>query len=390
MTESFIFSQLNYNGDDNAPSKKRRSQLKKTPAGIELNAHDAPIFSRPVTMRILVPQECVLKPGFNPAKYLLTPRGYINRSIFSNNIPLELESVHYLASFSMAFVRDARLVISESECVVDFVLNSLALIPCNVPLRWGVLYNLKFRRVFQCLTLDKWSALLECLKKYSYAIIVKGSVHFVDPSLDAPEQINLPESQYLHLVHESQVSATSQEPAEDHPRPKPAIPAFPRIDPFKTPERGTNNSNVHSFLFQSPPSTPAASAATPEATTPVPRARNDSIYAMHLSNSISPALADRFNPTLFPGDLVTSIRRLYCFSDAAIEIVYKTLRELPVSIPLRWGCIYNKHLRVRSKLAASNDAGTTLLQWKQLRDLLIRYGYLDDRTVGNCSILINK
>ena len=401
MTERFIFSQLNYNGDDIIPRKRKRSQVKRIPADIELSPRDSPIVGRPVTMTLIVPQETVAKPWFDPSKYVLTPRGYINRTIFSNNVPLNLERAHYLSSFSPAFIRDARLIIAESEGVLGFVLACIRQVPCNVPLRWGVLFNLKFRRVFQCLTLEKWGGLLACFKKHFYAVVLRGSVHFVDPTRDAPEQIVFPESQ----VSQEAVFDLSSDNNDDYNHDydyedgnmlvktrfpiSPRELAVPRIDPFRTPERG-NNTNIHSFLFNSPPSITHIPSIPVASSTPVPRNRNDSIYAINLSNSISPALADRFETCRFSGDVILAIRRLYGFSDSALESVYNTLRTLPVSIPLRWGCIYNKYLRVRSKAAASQDAGTSLLQWKQLRELFINYGYLDDRSVANCSILINK
>jgi hypothetical protein len=329
-----------------------------------------------------------------------------------------------LTSFLPELIHDARFAILESESVVDFVLCSLRDIPCNLPLRWGVLFNLKFRRVFQCLNLQKWNALLHCFKKYSYAIVLRGSVHFVDPTLNAPERIYFHESQVSQITNDSsnqmngndeldefndsQIHHESQGSQNvifdftisDKENDSGAIPVSHvsnpqiyqlifKIDPFKTPERA-NNTNVHSFLFNSQPLSSSPVISIEEAVTTVSRAKNDSIYALNLSNSSSPEHADRFDTTRLPKDLVMSIRRLYAFSDFAIESIFNTLRELPVSIPLRWGCIYNKYLRVRSKIITSKKPMTTLFQWKQLRDLLIQNGYLDNKTVINCSILINK
>lgn len=394
MTERFFFSQLNYNGDENAPRRKKRSQVKQIPALIELNPHDTPIVGRPVTMTLIVSPETVAKPWFNPTKYVFTPRGYINKSIFSTNVPTFLESAHYLDSFSPAFKRDARLIIPDNENVLEFVLNCLMQIPCNVPLRWGVLFNFKFRRVFQCLKLENWKALLDCLKKHAYIVGLKGTVHFVDPMLNSPEQIVFPESQVpqdvidLSSIASESESSNSETESLDEPVSRPS-----RIDPFRTPERA-NNSNIHSFLFASPPSSAALNQddsikITSVTSTPVARAKNGSIYAMNMSNSINPALADRFDPT-FNAALTLAIRRLYNSSEPVLDQIYKTLRMLPVSIPLRWGCIYNKHVRVRSKAAAARETGPTLLQWKELRNLLIQHDYLDDKLVANCSILKNK
>ena len=389
MTERFIFSQLNYNGDENAPRRKKRSQVKRIPALIELNPHDTPIVGRPVTMTLIVPPETVAKPWFNPTKYVFTPRGYINKSIFSAKVPNIVESAHYLDSFSAAFKRDARLIIPENENVLEFVLNCLTQIPCNVPLRWGVLFNFKFRRVFQCLTLENWSALLDCLKKHAYVVGLKGTVHFVDPMLNSPEQIIFPESQVSQASSSASESSNSDTERLDEQVSRPS-----RIDPFRTPERA-NNSNIHSFLFASPPSSAALNQdnsikITSVTSTPVARAKNGSIYSMNMSNSISPALADRFDPSTFNSALILAIRGLYNSSETVLEHIYRTLRMLPVSIPLRWGCIYNKHVRVRSKAAAARETGSTLLQWKELRNLLILHNYLDNKLVANCSILKNK
>ena len=68
------------------------------------------------------------------------------------------------------------------------------------------------------------------------------------------------------------------------------------------------------------------------------------------------------------------------------EAIINQLAQLPVNIPLRWGVIYNKLLRVRSK----REVGTTLDQWKQLKNLLISKDFLCDKTIANCAILKNK
>ena len=78
---------------------------------------------------------------------------------------------------------------------------------------------------------------------------------------------------------------------------------------------------------------------------------------MNMSNSINPALADRFDPsTLQPPHL--AIRRLYNSSEPVLDQIYKTLRMPAILFP-SVGCIYNKHVRVRSKAAAARETGPT-------------------------------
>lgn len=374
-TESFVFSQLNFNGDENQRRKRKRSAPKKENKSEEVTEHgpDSPVpKNRPVTMSLFATPDLISRPAFDHSKYVLTPKGYIHSTIFPKKTPKHLTDVHYLTSFPQILVNDALVIFSESGSVLSFVLDQILLLPCNVPIRWGVLFNLKFRRVFQCLTLEKWSGLYQVLKKHGYAKITNGNVHLLDPAFEAPETINFDEHSSLFECLETEFNSESLKPPE---RPA-AVVNTPLIE----------QSNLTAPPQPQPQSTPIQLPLDSPAIIPVQRAKNNSIYAIHLSNSISPALADRFDPSKFSPLLCQQISEIYNNCDSTVEAITSQLRQLPVGIPLRWGFIYNKHLRVRSK----REVGTTLDQWKQLKSLLISEGFLCDKTIANCVILKNK
>lgn len=392
-TESFIFSQLNFNGDENQRRKRKisicLSKNKKenfTPKKTENSAAENDFIdslvpkNRPITMSLFATSDLTSRRSFDPSKYVLTPKGYIHNTIFPKMVPTSLTNVHYLTSFPQLVINDALVIFSESGGVLQFVLDQILQLPCNVPIRWGVLFNLKFRRVFQCLTLEKWTGLYQVLKKHGYGIVIKGSVHLLDPALDAPETINFNEYSYSSFFERLESSLS------------------PELSSFKTPERNNNpeNSISHNvpiiepsnsnFKIHSPHSTPIQLPLDSPSIIPVQRVKNNSIYAIHLSHSISPALADRFDPSTFSPLLVQKITEIYNHCDSTVEAITNHLKQLPIGIPLRWGFIYNKLLRVRS----SREVGTSLDQWKQLKSLLITEDYLCEKTVANCAILKNK
>jgi hypothetical protein len=378
-TESFVFSQLNFNGEENHRRKRKHSKPKKEQIPEETLENTDNVFNslvpknRPITMSLFA--DVMSRPAFDLSKYILTPKGYIHNTIFPKRVPANLTDVHYITSFPQMLINDAFVIFSESESVLNFVLDQIIQLPCNVPIRWGVLFNLKFRRVFQCLTLEKWDGLYQVLKKHGFAKTIGGSVHLLDPAFDAPETINLELNSSLFECLESTFNHNSEL--------------------LKTPGRTDNDASFYNLMEESnftaplplpPQLTPIQLPLDSPAIIPVQRAKNNSIYAIHLSHSISPALADRFDPSSFSPLLFKQISEIYNNCDSTFKAIINQLKQLPVGIPLRWGVIFNKHLRVRSK----REEGTSLNQWKQLKSILAVEGYLCDKTVANCAILKNK
>ena len=325
-------------------------------------------------MSIFATLDLISRPHFDASKYILTPKGYIHNTIFPKATPTSLTNVHYLTSFPQLVINDALVIFSESGGVLHFVLDQILQLPCNVPIRWGVLFNLKFRRVFQCLTLEKWTGLYQVLKKHGFAKIIKGSVHLLDPVLDAPETINFDDSLSFFECLESTLSSSESLKTPEHKNPD-------HTSDYNHPIIEPSN-----YTVSPPQSTPIELPLDSPSIIPVQRAKNNSIYAIHLSHSISPALADRFDPSTFSPLLIQKITEIYNHCDSTVEAITNHLKQLPIGIPLRWGFIYNKLLRVRS----NREVGTSLDQWKQLKSLLIADGYLCEKTVANCAILRNK
>ena len=364
--DGFVFSQLNFNGDEN--QRRERKRNKPAPKTTNENIPNSPNNSdtlipknRPITMSIFVSQDLLSRPSFDSSKYISTPKGLIHNTIFSNKTPNPLTDVHYLLNFPQPLINDALVIFSECENVLHFVLDQILQLPCYISIRWGVLFNLKFRRVFQCLTLEKWDGLYQVLKKHGYAKITKGCLQLLDPNFDAPENIFDDKSfDYLENLLNTETPPTK------------------------------NSNHEPNFTIDTVTPQPLRLPVDSPAIVPVQRARNNSIYAIHLSHSVSPALADRFNPSTFPPSLTDKISEIYFHSETIVNTIINQLKQLPVGIPLRWGVIYNKHLRIRSQAPGRRDSATTLEQWNQLKSLLITNGYIRDKTVANCVILINK
>ena len=383
-TDSFTFSKLNYNGDvqrtEAAAGRQRirirssqnHHHLSSSPSSSALsrngngNGNINGNASRPITMSLFVSDEIVLKPGFDPSKYVKTPRGYINRTIFSKDVPQTLANSHYLPRYSHSFVSAVYSHFCDTSSVADFILTNLRLIPCNVSIRWGVLFNLKFRRMFQCLGLEKWNELGRLFRAHGYAMTKRGGTILLDPDCKVTET-----------------------PPKDDPRISSDSSATGRIDPNRTPERLNNNSSYFHRISPPPtPSIPPPVFSVPAVPT-VPRSSNQSIYSIDLLGSYHPFIAERFDTYRFNSNLKLSIRRLYNSSDQSIDAILEHLRTLPVKIPLRWGVIYNKQLRVRSRAVVSKKpVFTTLQQWNDLKNLLKEHGYLHENS--NCVILSNK
>lgn len=368
MSDNFTFSQLNFNGDENQRRRQRAgaaTTTNNTNIAVRLpqtytNAFFDRLFgenSRALTVSLFASLEVQRSPQFRSNKYVSTPLGYINRDFFSKQTPARIQSPHYIPSFSNRLIMAAAQVIPESRPVLNFVLDTIKQLPCNVPIRWGTLFNSKFRRVFECLTLETWTALCEVLKTHGYAKLISRYIHLIDPNLvvSSIDQISI---------------QLNQQDATNTPRTPPARPTLSFPNPIISPTRVA-------------PLIPVL----PQTTTPITRTKNISIYALQVSNSVSPALADRFSCGPRLNGLIRSI---YYHIDSHYIPVIKQLEDLPVTIPLRWGVIFNKCLRVRAQSVNSRNRQTALEQWKKVKVLLIAEGYLDDKSVPNCAILINK
>lgn len=398
MTETFTFAQLNFSEDQNQRQRRERERErlrergKISPASAHTSRSTSPSPHIPQTfpthsfnpsttttpspsrytntevrsssMSLFVPPKLISHPSFDPEKYVRTQRGYINKSIFSVNrtTPDSFTNACYITEFPYSIIRDALNVISESDSVLKFVLEHLKQLPCNVPIRWGVLFNLKFRRIFQCLDVGKWINLSKILERHGYAKIERLNVFLLNPQV----------TEYADFFND--LSDEPQTPIKEILVPR--TPPMESSAPF-TPIRS---------------STPTEIPIDSPGVIPVPRAHNDSIYAISYRNSSDPNLAPRFRPHSFESSLRIAIFNLFHHNNELIENVFKQLAQLPVSIPLRWGCIYNKHLRVRRRRQTNclDDSVISLTQWKEVKNLLKEYGYLDDKIVINCSILNNK
>lgn len=381
MTETFTFAQINFSED--AQLKQRRQQNKskirgekqknvsntrQSRTGSTANRTQTSQQSsspsstsstistaRSRAMSLFATPKIIAHPSFNSEKYIQTPLGLINKSFFSISRARldEFSRPQYIREFPYSVVRDASKIISESDSVLKFVLEHLKQLPCNVPIRWGVLFNSKFRRIFQCLTVDKWIQLGKVLEQHGYARSQQLNIYLLNPEI------------FDNLPLRSQLTGPTE------------------IDPFRDIDQNGN-------VSESRPITPIPSIIPVDspAVTPVPRAQNDSIYAISYLNSTDPDSAPRFQTDSFDSVLTHSIRILFNYNEEPFTVIYRLLNELPVEIPLRWGCIYNQRLRVRRRIATNSDIN--LAQWKELKEILKNHGRLDDKTVTNCAILKNK
>ena len=418
MTETFTFSHLNfYENEQQKRQRPRASNNKRisTPSTSTTPPTNQPTNQptnptvRTSLMSLFVNPKIIAHSSFDPEKYIQTPRGLINKAIFSmaKTNPASFVSPLYISDFPERVVRDAAIVVSESDSVLKFVLEHIRQIPCGVPVRWGVLFNLKFRRIFQCLTTEKWDGLCKALERNGFAKIEKSNVYLKDPESETTEYSDLffdlsdrrseggngndnSESATSYSRNTSTISTTSNTnnlQINTH-----INDTLARIDPLQTPLRNrqgdllfySSNSNSNSNGPERITIIPVDSPAV----IPVPRAHNHSIYAIKYCSSIDPDLSPRFRTRNFTDSLQFAISEIFDAAQHPIDKVYAQLDVLPIDIPLRWGYIYNKHLRVRRQ--TPQTAIIKLEQWKKVKNALKLHGYLEDKSVPNCVVLKNK
>lgn len=271
---------------------------------------------------IVRPSHC-----FDHENYVYTPLGYIYKIIFSNNVPSELLNCIYIDRFPRRLVTKAAELIEEPENVTQFILDVLKQIPCNVPIRWGVIYNFKFRGSFPNLTAEKWKLLGKLLQQHKFADIERQTYYLRDgiDSLDtqANEEDEVPAdvsvSGAVRIVppsYDSTVSAFSVN--------------------FQKP-----NDTIFSSAYES--AQLVAEMKPPFAISSI--LRRDVLFAVRFS-------------AIFEGNLGVEVK------------VIKVLSGLPTEVPLRWGIIYAKYLRLKGP-----NALPTVEQWKAVKDLLSENGY---------------
>ena len=359
MDESFIFSKLNFNGDACPPPNKIKSR--PSPSSDKSKSK-----SKSIKMKLLAPLDCVL----DISKYTLTPRGYANSQIFSKSVPKIISDVHYISSFPERVQSAVNFLFRSDPNVSIYVLKTIRDLPCNVPIRWGVLFNLKFRRMFESLTIEKWTDISTVLKEFGYGIFKSGKFFLLDPNLNSLE--DLPE------IPSNQSPISSDDGSI--------------FNSNSSLNFSFNSDSDFSVKYDSNPPPPSLTLTRPSVT----RKSAYTIYSSsEVAGSLAAALADKFKPSQFSNQLLQDIRKLFNQNDLVIDNLFKKLELLPTNIPLRWGCIYNIHLRSRVRKKNPSDDNipitkTTLDQWNSFKILLKAEGLLDDKSVKNCSILINK
>jgi hypothetical protein len=351
-SDTFVFSKLNFNGDERKRPRSRKTNKQTIPTPRKTNG-----------MSFIATKKVIESPDFVPEKFVSTPLGFITKTLFGKGTPAKLVDPHYLRKFTQSVERQTRNLFPENQRVADYVLENFLLIPCNVPFRFGVLFNLKFRRMFQCLDLQRWKELLDILETNGFLKIEKDLTSFlVDPSLDSIDS-----------------SATPQTQASDYS----SIETF--FDNYTT-SKSTTPSPSHSFT---PPQTPTK-PVEPVRLAPS-RKKNETIFSASFLESTSLDaidMADRFDTLNLNTNCKSQIETLY---ENDGSLIYAKLATLPINVPLRWGCVYNKSVRLRSKSQTKlKIIISTLDQWRKLKGILKSFGYLDDKSVINCAILINK
>ena len=224
--------------------------------------------------------------------------------------------------------------------------------------------------MFESLTIEKWTDISTVLKEFGYGIFKSGKFFLRDPNLNSLE--DLPE------IPSNQSPISSDDGSI--------------FNSNSSLNFSFNSDSDFSVKYDSNPPTPSLTLTRPSVT----RKSAYTIYSSsEVAGSLAAALADKFKPSQFSNQLLQDIRKLFNQNDLVIDNLFKKLELLPTNIPLRWGCIYNIHLRsrVRKKNPSYYNiqiTKTTLDQWNSFKILLKAEGLLDDKSVKNCSILINK